>query len=86
MPTSTGYTSAGDFPTLHPVQAGFGGTIGTTNNVFVTELNSTGTALVFSTYLGGSYNDQGAGIAVDNSGNVYVGGYTTSIDFPLLHS
>ncbi len=82
----TGYTQAGDFPTLHPVQATFGGTIGTSNNVFVTELNPTGTALVFSTYLGGSYSDQGAGIAVDNSGNVYVGGYTTSIDFPLLHS
>ena len=39
--------------------------------------------LVYSTYLGGSGSDQPTGIAVDNSGNVYIAGYTDSIDFPL---
>jgi hypothetical protein len=42
--------------------------------------------LVYSTYLGGSGTDQPTGIAVDNSGNVYVAGYTDSADFPLASS
>jgi archaellum component FlaF (FlaF/FlaG flagellin family) len=39
--------------------------------------------LVYSTYLGGSGNDQPSGIAVDSTGSVYVAGYTDSTDFPL---
>ena len=50
---------------------------------FVTEINPQGSALVFSTYLGGSYSNTGTGIALDNAANVYVTGYTDSNDFPV---
>src|SRR5258708_29422823 len=51
---------------------------------FVTKLNSTGTALVYSTMLGGSSGgDSGQGIAVDSGGNAYVSGSTNSTDFPV---
>ncbi|MCW3100246.1 MAG: hypothetical protein JWL77_5864 [Chthonomonadaceae bacterium] len=59
-------------------------------NAFVTKLNATGTALIYSTYLGGStdlssnlyYSDAGRSIAIDSSGNAYVTGSTDSTDFP----
>jgi len=53
---------------------------------FVTKLNAIGTALVYSTYLGGSSNDAANGIAVDSSGHAYVTGQTTSSNFPTLNS
>jgi photosystem II stability/assembly factor-like uncharacterized protein len=53
------------------------------SEAFVTKLNAAGNALVFSTYLGGSTNDEGAGIAIDGSGNILVTGITTSTDFQL---
>ena len=46
------------------------------------KLNPTGTALVYSTYLGGTGYDQGNGIAVDTAGNAYVTGITASTNFP----
>jgi hypothetical protein len=52
------------------------------NDSFVTKLNSTGSALVYSTYLGGIFYDYVRGIAVDNQGNAYVTGLTTSMNFP----
>jgi beta-propeller repeat-containing protein len=51
-------------------------------HAFVVKLNPAGTALVYSTYVGGIGNDGGAGIAVDTSGNAYVTGGTDSINFP----
>ena len=51
-------------------------------NVFVTKFNTTGSALVYSTYLGGNGLDYTAGIAVDSAGDAYVAGTTTSSNFP----
>jgi len=76
-----GTTSSTDFPTMNPLQPAFGG--GT--DAFVVELNPAGSALVYSTYLGGSGQDIGYGIAVDSAGNVYVTGSTDSTDFPTMN-
>jgi hypothetical protein len=74
----TGWTNSTSFPTKNTVQATNGGGM----DSFVTELNPSGSELLFSTYLGGSSNDYGYGIALDSAGNVYVGGNTTSSNFP----
>lgn len=80
----TGWTVSTNFPTTL-------GAFQTNNrgweNAFVTKLNSDGTGLLYSTYLGGSTNgyfgDQGHGIALDTQNNVYVTGTTCSSDFPV---
>jgi hypothetical protein len=51
-------------------------------DAFVSKINPTGSALVYSTYLGGSANDDGSSIAVDGAGNAYAIGTTYSTDFP----
>jgi Abnormal spindle-like microcephaly-assoc'd, ASPM-SPD-2-Hydin/Beta-propeller repeat len=75
----TGVATSTDFPTVNPVQATYHGN----QDAFVTKLNASGSALVYSTYLGGSGSDGGFGIAVDAAGNAYVGGDTGSKDFPI---
>ncbi len=55
---------------------------GGNEEAFVTKLNADGSSLIYSTYLGGSGNDYGNGIAVDKIGSIYVTGYTLSSDFP----
>ena len=55
-------------------------------DAFVTKLNSSGSDLLFSTYLGGSANEIGNGIAVDGSGNIYVTGNTNSANFPTRNA
>ncbi|HEU4596905.1 MAG TPA: SBBP repeat-containing protein, partial [Pyrinomonadaceae bacterium] len=77
----TGNTFSNDFPTVNPIQATEGG--GSTD-AFLSKINATGSALVYSTYLGGSDNDSGEGIKVDSAGNAYVGGDTASPNFPTL--
>jgi len=79
----TGYTESSNFPTANPLQAAFGGG---TVDAFVAKLNAAGSALAYSTYLGGSGGDQGYGIAVDSSGNAYVAGVTNSPDFPTVNA
>jgi len=74
----TGYTDSGNFPTETPFQK----TIGGEWDAFVTKLNGTGDALVYSTYLGGSKDDEGSGIALNGLGDCYVTGHTESDDFP----
>jgi hypothetical protein len=78
----TGYTSFLGFPTANPYQGSYGGG---PYDAFVTKLNASGSALVFSTYLGGNSNDSGLGIAVDTSGNTYVTGTTLSPNFPTAN-
>ncbi len=72
-------TTTGGFPAVFALQSSYGGGA---SDVFVAKLNFQGTALVYSTYLGGSGDDQGSGVAVDGSGNVYLTGATTGA-FPL---
>ena len=75
----TGSTSSTNFPTTtNAIQPASGGG----EDAFVTMLNSTGTGLVYSTYLGGSGDEEGKGIAVDSRGHAYVTGFTSSINFP----
>jgi hypothetical protein len=76
----TGYTSSTDYDVT---PGAFQTTNGGIRDVFVTKLNATGTALVYSTYIGGSGEDYGYGIAVDGSGNAYVTGYTWSTDYDV---
>ncbi len=78
-----GYTYSSDFPTANPLQAQLGG-VGV-SNAFVAKLNPAGSALDYSTYLGGSGFDQGSAIAVDSSGSAYVAGFTGSSDFPTAN-
>jgi len=81
----TGQTTGGfptpDFPTHNPEQPTYGGGL---FDAFVTKINPEGSALVYSTYLGGSAEDEGFGIAVDSAGQAYVVGQTASGtgDFP----
>ena len=77
----TGATQSGNFPTQSPYQSSLGA--GSKQNAFVTKVNPGGTALVYSTYLGGSQTDTGQGIEVDSSGDAYVAGYTFSPNFPM---
>jgi hypothetical protein len=83
-----GATYSINFPvTPGALQTSNNGAAKQSSNAFVAKLNSTGTALVYSTYLGGSGNSQGLGdaaygLAVDSSGNAYVTGSTMSTDFP----
>src|SRR5207253_9579485 len=74
----TGFTQSTNFPTAIPLQAANGGG----EDVFITKINPAGSALVYSTYLGGSGTDDGLGLAVDAAGNAYVIGLTASPNFP----
>jgi len=81
----TGSTSSIDFPvTASAFQSqNFSVLAGHGSAVFVTKLNAAGTALIYSTYLGGSGGNYGVGITVDSTGNAYVTGSTYSLDFPV---
>ncbi|HEV3074439.1 MAG TPA: SBBP repeat-containing protein [Thermoanaerobaculia bacterium] len=75
-----GITQSSIFPgigegAIQPLNAGGG-------DAFVVKVNATGTAIVYATFLGGSGNDQGIGIAVDAAGAAYVVGFTSSTSFP----
>ena len=79
----TGSTYSADFPTTSGAfQTSNNAAAISARNAFVTELNSTGTGLNYSTYLGGSGGDTGAGIAIDSSGDAYITGAANSTDFP----
>jgi hypothetical protein len=73
-----GSTTSTNFPTHLPIQASIAGT----SNGFVTKLNSTGSALVYSTYLGGGTGDLATAVAVDGADQAYVTGATQNPAFP----
>ena len=81
----TGWTDSDDFPvTAGALQPQNNGGV-TPQDGFVTELNPTGSQLVYSTYLGGGSSDEPRAIAVDGSGAAYVVGDTFSNDFPTMN-
>ena len=77
----TGQANSTDFPVTSGVfqPTNHGGA----KNAFVTKLNSSGTELVYSTFIGGNDIDQANGVGVDGSGNAYIAGGTMSYDFPV---
>ena len=76
----TGLTTSSDFPvTASATQT----TLRGPSDAFMTKLNSTGSTLLYSTYLGGYGEDDGRSIAVEVDGTTYVSGFTDSFDFPV---
>ncbi len=80
----SGYTDSVNFPMQSPVQSAChkDSTGACSQDAFLAVLNSSGSALKFSTYLGGTGADEGKGIALDTKGSAYLGGASTSSDFP----
>jgi hypothetical protein len=79
----TGGTKSFGFPTT---ASAYQGTIGGDTDAYLAKVNSTGTALLYSTYLGGSGTDRGSGVVIDSSGNAYVAGFAGSSDFPNVNA
>jgi hypothetical protein len=77
-----GSTYSTDFPRMGALQ----GSVAGGQDVFVTKLNAAGSALVYSTYLGGTSDDYGTGIKVDSAGNAYIVGFTYSTNFPTVNA
>jgi hypothetical protein len=77
-----GYTTSTDFPTQSAFQSQLAGE----EDAFVFKLNPTGNALIYSTYIGGSINDRGNAVALDQTGNAYLTGVTGSADFPTRNA
>ena len=84
----TGDTTSANFPTANAFQPQCAISYVGCWDVFVTKFNAAGSALVYSTYLGGNdqeYIDRGMGIAVDGAGTAYITGMTGSPNFPVLN-
>lgn len=75
-----GRAGSTDFPTASPFQPANGGS----SDAFITKINPAGSAMVYSSYLGGSLLDEAHGVAVDSAGNAYVTGNTWSSNFPTV--
>ncbi len=76
-----GYTNSAGYPTLNAHQATFAGGL----DPVLTKINARGSAILFSTYFGGTSDDKARDIALDRSGNIYITGRADSSDFPLLN-
>ena len=76
-----GDTYSSDFPVKNSLKAYGGG-----DDAFVTELNPTGSAIVFSSYLGGSGTDRASAVRLDAAGDIYIVGSTTSTNFPTVNA
>jgi hypothetical protein len=77
-----GFTRSANFPTASALDS----TIGGLQDVFISKINPAGSALVYSTFLGGSGDDEGKDMTIDGAGNVFVIGRTFSSDFPTLNA
>jgi hypothetical protein len=78
----TGYTTSYNFPVANAFQPSLSGL----GDAFATKMNVAGSALVYSTYLGGSGDDGANGNAIDSGGNLYFTGRTTSSNFPVVNA
>jgi len=76
-----GSTMATDFPTAAAFQPNLAGY----ESAYISKISASGTSLVFSTYIGGSGFDTGAGLAIDSQNNAYLLGNTSSANFPTTH-
>ena len=81
----TGSTSSSDFPIVNQIPGACQGSCPAPWVAYVTKINAAGSALVYSSFIGGSGGDLAQGIAVDSSGNAYVTGWTESSDFPRVN-
>ncbi|MCK6480775.1 MAG: hypothetical protein L6R43_11705 [Planctomycetes bacterium] len=79
-PWVAGFTSSAAFPLQEPLQASFGGLA----DAFVAQYAADGSSLLFSTYIGGSADENAYGIAAGRNGEMLVAGYTSSTGFPVL--
>ena len=75
-----GMTTSPSFPVVSPVQATHA--TGTAWDAFVSKLSPAGSSLVYSTFLGGTSDEEAHGIAVDGTGAAYITGWTASANFP----
>lgn len=74
-----GFTTTFAFPTT---EGAYDRTFNGATDIILVQLNATGQQLVFSTYFGGNSHDLPRGLAVDGAGEIYMAGYTQSVDFP----
>ena len=83
-----GGTNSANFPiTPGSIQGTFGGSSDITDSggdAFIAKLNPSGSALIFSTFLGGAAGDAAGSVEQDAAGNIYVQGCTSSMNFPTL--
>lgn len=77
-----GMTSSTDFPVKNAQQLKNKGS----DDIFIMKLNPTGSEMIYSTYLGGTDDEEANGVSVDASGSVYLAGDTTSADFPVKNA
>src|SRR5207244_1510854 len=77
------YVAGGTFSPDFPTMPGAFDTVLKGSDAFVTKVNATGSALVYSTFLGGTASDGASAIAVDGAGTAWVTGSTSSTDFPI---
>ena len=78
-----GATNSHDFPIVNPIQSSFNGGW---SDCFILKMTSDGQSLIYSSFLGGDEYDEARDIALDVSGNVYISGYSTSTNFPVVNS
>ncbi|MFZ0548440.1 MAG: SBBP repeat-containing protein [Candidatus Promineifilaceae bacterium] len=76
-----GSTLSTNFPLLNPIQATYGGN----RDAFISKISGNSYQMLFSTYLGGSNLDVGAGVDLDQNGEIFIAGSTASADFPTAN-